>query len=207
LDAKTPGDIARQLLALASKATPGPWKAWRRGNAPLADGTLVGQSRMLGISAPYNPQRIGNHDPYRVYLRDEDAAFIAFCRTHAEALARAVIDLQEALDETAKRAPVWDRLEAVAHELERTGTSVVAQKDATIASLRAELEKIKLWHVGSEARADGLAKANEALRSQLETAERAVEAARPFCKIGSFFSVALAAYDAARTVERDPSQP
>jgi hypothetical protein len=173
LDSKTPRDIARQLLALAEKLPPGEWRAFRHPKDGVANAGDTGTVKRyehpqdgLGLLGVFYPAW-------------STCEFVVFARTHAEPLARAVIDLQEALDETAKRASVWeDWLEAVVHELER-----------------------------SEARTDGLAKANEALRARLEAAERAVEAARPFCKIGSFFSVALAAYDAARTVERDPFQP
>lgn len=78
--------LADRLAAfkkLAAKATPGPWRAWRAGNAPLKVGGC-GQSELKPLERPYNPRFVGYRRAdsadamhRKVMLKDADADYIA----------------------------------------------------------------------------------------------------------------------------------
>ena len=110
MTSKTVREIAGELRALLARATPGPWRAWRSGNCPLMDGTLVGQSSIPEIPRPYEPRWVGHQDEasgllwkHTTYMRDEDADLIAAMRNALPALLSA-LESQTVTVEEVKRA-------------------------------------------------------------------------------------------------------
>lgn len=75
--------LLEPVRALEEKATKGPWRAMRFGNAPLANGQLVGQSELEPVSRPHQPRWVGwvnKVNQHRTFLCDEDADLIAALR-------------------------------------------------------------------------------------------------------------------------------
>jgi hypothetical protein len=74
---------------LLSEATPGEWRAWKRGNCSLANGDVVGQSYLEGPERPYDPVSYWHRTEEakrRNVMTDADADFIVALRNAAEAL-------------------------------------------------------------------------------------------------------------------------
>jgi len=98
--------FTERLKQLSEAATPGPWTVWRSGNAPLENGTLVGQSAIRPVERPYNPEWIGYHSSKESAINahrtamfsDEDADLITTLRNSLPALIAALEAAEEVCD-------------------------------------------------------------------------------------------------------------
>jgi hypothetical protein len=97
-------DDVKRLRELLAKATPGPWRSQRAGNAPC-HGALVGQSAILELPRPYNEAYIAERKLREVSLfTDDDADLIAAMRNALPDLLDEIDRLRAELAEATARA-------------------------------------------------------------------------------------------------------